>query len=129
MANEAVPLYRPGADLPCLTTASVTGKTFVDVSATKDSTTGKIKVATAAAGAAALGVAKYDVTHVSGGSLVSVLAGPGTIVPVTAGAAVTAGAEVEVGTGGKAITLASGRAVGKSLETGVNNTDMLIRLY
>jgi hypothetical protein len=50
-------------------------------------------------------------------------------VHVTGGAAITAGAEVEVGTGGKAITLASGRAVGQALETGANNTDTLIRLY
>ncbi len=129
MANEAIPLFRPGADITCLTTATVTGKTFVNVSATVDATTGLIKVAPAAAGVAALGVAAYDATHVSGGTRVAVIAGPGTILSVTAGAAVTAGAEVEVGTGGKAITLASGRAVGKSLETGVSDTDMLIRLY
>lgn len=126
MANEAIPLFRPGSDVTCLTTAAVTGKTFVDVSATVDSTTGLIKVATASAGARALGVATYDAAS---GARVPVIAGPGTIVYVTAGAAVTAGAEVEVGTSGKAITLASGKAVGKSLSTGANNADMLVRLY
>jgi hypothetical protein len=129
MANEAVPLFRPGADLTCLTTASVVGKTFVDISATRDATTGLLKVATAGAGVAALGVAAYDATHVSGGTRCRVIAGPGTIVHVTAGAAITAGAEVETNASGKVITLASGRAVGKALETGVNNTDTLIRLY
>jgi hypothetical protein len=129
MADESVPLYRPGADLTCLTTATVTGKTFVNVSATRDATTGLIKVAPAGAGVAALGVAAYTATHVTGGTRCRVIAGSGTILPVTAGAAVTAGAEVEVGTGGKAITLASGRAVGKSLETGSTDADMMIRLY
>jgi hypothetical protein len=128
MANEAVPLYRPGADVTCSTTASVVGKTFVDVSATRPAG-GLIQVAPAAAGVAAFGVAKYDATHVSGGTLVGVISGPGTIVPVTAGATVAFGVEVEVGTGGKAITLASGRAVGKALEAGTNNNDLLIRLY
>lgn len=128
MANEAVPLYRPGADLPCVTTATVTGKTFVNVSATRPAG-GLVQVAPAGAGVAALGVAKYDATHVSGGTPVGVITGPGTIVFVTAGASVSAGAEVEVGSGGKAITLASGKAVGKALEDGTNNNDMLIRLY
>lgn len=129
MANEAVPLFRPGADLTCLTTATVTGKTFVDVSATRDATTSLIKVAPAAAGVAALGVAAYDATHVSGGTRCRVIAGPGTVLFVTAGATVAFGVEVEVGTGGKAITLATGRAVGKALEAGTNNNDLLIRLY
>jgi len=126
VANEAIPLFRPGSDVTCLTTGAVTGKTFVDVSATVDSTTGLIKVATASAGAKALGVATYDAAS---GARVPVICGPGTIVHVTGGAAITAGAEVEVGTGGKVITLASGKAVGKSLGTGANNTDTLIRLY
>lgn len=126
MANEAIPLFRPGSDVTCLTTAAVTGKTFVDISATVDATTGLLKVATAAAGARALGVAAYDA---GSGARVPVIAGPGTIVYVTGGAGITAGAEVEVGTGGKVITLASGKAVGKSLGTGANNTDTLIRLY
>jgi hypothetical protein len=126
MANEAVPLFRPGADVTCLTTASVTGKTFVNVSATRDATPGLIKVATCAAAAAAFGVAKADAAS---GARLGVITGPGTIVPVTAGGAVTAGAEVEVDAAGKAITLASGKAVGKSVETGVASADMLIRLY
>lgn len=126
MANEAIPLFRPGSDVTCLTTAAVTGKTFVNISATVDATTGMIKVATASAGTRAFGVATYDA---GSGARVPVICGPGTIVHVTGGAAITAGAEVEVGTGGKAITLASGRAVGQALSTGANNTDTLIRLY
>lgn len=126
MANEAVPLYRPGGDLSCTTTAAVTGKTFAGVSATRDATTGKIKVATCTAAARALGVFAYDAASGAG---VPVIAGPGVILPVTAGGAITAGAQVEVGSGGKAVALASGIAVGLALETGSNNNDCMIRLY
>lgn len=124
--NECIPLFRPGSDVTALTTAAVTGKTFVDISATRDATEGLFKVATATAAARAWGVAAYDAAS---GARVPVIAGPGTIVPVTAGGAITAGAQVEVGANGKAVVLASGIAVGKALETGVNNTDCLIRLY
>lgn len=126
MANEAIPLFRPGADVTCLTTGAVTGKTFLDVSATTDATTGLTKVATCGAGVKAYGVAAYDAAS---GARVPVLTGPGLHVYVTAGATVAFGVEVEVGTGGKAITLASGKAVGKALAAGTNNNDLLIKLY
>ena len=124
--NECIPLFRPGSDVTCLTTAAVVGKTFVDISATRDATEGLFKVATATSAARAFGVAAYDAAS---GARVPVIAGPGTIVPVTAGGAITAGAEVEVGASGKAVTLASGKAVGKALETGANNVDCFVRLY
>lgn len=126
MANECIPLFRPGADVTCLTTGAVTGKTFVDISATRDATTGLFKVATAAAASKALGVAAYDAAS---GARVPVIAGPGHIVPVTARGAITAGAEVEVGGTGGIVTLASGKAVGKALETGSNGNDCFIELY
>lgn len=124
MANECTPLFRPGRDITVLTTAAVTGKTFVDVSATRDATTGLIKVATAAAGTKALGVAAYDIASGATGPILR-----GGILPVTAGGAITAGAEVEVGASGRAITLASGKAVGKAVETGTNGNDVLIAFY
>lgn len=126
MANEVTALFRPGGDVTVLTTAAVVGKTFVDISATRDVPTGLFKVATAAAGSKALGVATKDAAS---GARVVVIKAPGTILPVTAGAAIAFGAEVEVGTGGKVITLASGKAVGKALEAGTNNADVLISLY
>lgn len=126
MANESVPLYDPGADLTCLTTGAVTGKTFAGVSATRDATTGLIKVTTCTAAAKALGVFSKDAAS---GARVVVLARPGEIVPVTCGGAITAGAQVEVGSNGKAVVLASGIAVGQILETGVNAADALVRLY
>ena len=126
MANECIPLFRPGADVTCLTTGAVTGKTFVDISATRDAATGLFKVATAAAGAKAFGVATYDAAS---GARVPVIAGPGHIVPVTARATIAFGAEVEVGGTGGVITLASGKAVGKALEAGTNGNDIFIELY
>lgn len=123
MANESTPLFRPGRDITGLTTGAVTGKTFVDVSATRGAD-GMIKVATAAAGAKALGVAKYDAAS---GALVGILLGG--VVPVTAGGTIAFGAEVEVGSAGKAITLASGKAVGKAVEAGTNGNDIQIKFY
>lgn len=123
MANECTPLFRPGRDITGLTTGAVTGKTFVDVSATRGAD-GMIKVATAAAGAKAFGVAKYDAAS---GALVGILRGG--VIPVTAGGTIAFGAEVEVGTAGKAITLASGKAVGKAVEAGTNGNDIQIAFY
>lgn len=55
--------------------------------------------------------------------------GPGMIVPVTAGAAITAGQEVEVGTAGQAIPLAAGKSVGLAVDSAANGADAAIRLY
>lgn len=124
MANEAAPLFRPGKDITGLATANITGKTFVGISATRDASTGLIKVATATAAARAWGVAGCDIA--SGGT------GPilrGGVVPVTAGGTIAAGAEVEVGSGGKAVTLASGKAIGQAVEDGTNNNPVFIALY
>jgi hypothetical protein len=123
MANESKPLFRPGQEVTALTTGAVTGSTFVAVSATRDSTTGLVKVAAAGAGVKPFGVASADIASGAKG-----LIHRGGILFVTAGAAITAGAQVEVGTGGKAVTLASGVAVGTALETGSNNNPVLVAL-
>lgn len=135
MANECIPIYRPGADVTCLTTAAVTGKTFVNVSgplvvgnpaAGTDATL--IRVATAAAGARAFGVAVYDAA--SGARVPVITQGGGHVVPVTCGAAITAGAEVECNASGKAITLATGKALGKAVSTTTAaDTDVFVQLY
>ena len=126
MANECTPLFRPGADITCLTTGAVTGCTFVDISATRDTTEGLIKVATATAAGLSFGVAAYDAAS---GARVPVVRGKGSIVPVLCGGAITAGAEVEVGSGGKAVTIASGKARGRAVETGANGVVSFIELY
>lgn len=123
MANEAKPLFRPGVDVTALTTGAVTGKTFVGVSATRDTSTGLVKVATATAAAKPFGVASRDIASGDIGAIHR-----GGILFVTAGGSITAGAQVEVATGGKVVTLASGVPVGTALETGSNNNDVLIAL-
>jgi fructose-1,6-bisphosphatase/inositol monophosphatase family enzyme len=123
MANECKPLFRPGDEVTVLTTGAVTGSTFVDVSATRDATTGLVKVATASAGARAFGVASYDIASGAKGSVQRE-----GLVFVFARAAITAGAEVEVGGTGGVITLASGKSVGKALETGSNGNLVLVAL-
>lgn len=123
MANECKPLFRPGQEVTALATAGITGSTFVGVSATRDATTGLVKVATCTAAAKPFGVATYDAA--SGATLPVQRGG---LLFVTAGDAITAGAQVEVGSGGKAVTLASGVAVGQALETGSNNNPVLIAL-
>lgn len=123
MANECKPLFRPGQDVTALTTGAVTGKTFVGVSATRDATTGLVKVATCTAAAKAFGVASRDIGSGEIGTIHR-----GGVLFVTAGGSITAGAQVEVGSGGKAVALSSGVAVGHALETGSNNNDVLIAL-
>lgn len=127
MANECIPLYRPGADLTCLTTAAVTGKRFVELSAdTLNATTGALaSVAHATAAGPALGVAAYDAAITT---RVPVIRGKGVIVPVACAGTIAIGAYVEVGTAGKAVTLASGKAVARALQAGSNNNDALVEL-
>ncbi|WP_072814284.1 capsid cement protein [Rhodococcus zopfii] len=124
MANECAPLFRPGRDVTVLTTAAVTGKTFVGVSGNRDAATGLIKAAPATAAAKAFGVAAYDA---GSGKTVPIIRGG--IVPVTAGGTIAAGAQVEVGASGRAVTLASGIAVGYAVDGGSSGTDVLIALY
>lgn len=122
MANEAKPLFRPGADVTVKTTAAVTGKTFVDVTAASDAD-GLLKAATSSAAVKPFGVAARDIASGDVGLVIR-----GGIVNVTAGGSISVGAQVEVGSGGKAVTLASGVAVGKALSVGSSNADVLIAL-
>ena len=122
MANESTPLFRPGQAVTVLATAAVTGRTFVGVSATR-SGSGHVRAATAAQGTKAFGVAARDI----GSGEIGTIERAG-ILHVTAGGAITAGARIEVGAGGKAVALSSGVAVGQALETGVNNNPVLIAL-
>ena len=134
MANECIPLYRPGADLTCTAGGAITGKTFVKVSAALvagnpasnvDSTL--LTVVTDTAGAKDLGVADYDVAS---GARVPVIVGPGHVVPVTCGAAVTAGSEVEANASGQAITKSAGVALGLALSTTTGSgQDLFVKLY
>jgi hypothetical protein len=110
----------------------VTGKRFVKVSANRQAgpalntstSGGNISIAPATAAGAVLGVAAWDGAV---GELVDVRRGG--VVPVTASGAITAGDRVEVATGGKAATLASGIAVGYAVSGAADGDDAQIALY
>jgi hypothetical protein len=128
MANESIPLYRPGADLTATVGAGgVTGKTFVDISAAVGAATGaNATVVTATAAGLTVGVASRDTTA---GAKVHVLRGKGSIVPVTAGGNIAVGAEVEVGASGRAVTINTGKARGRAWSAGAAGSDVFIELY
>lgn len=74
----------------------------------------------AAAGAKALGIAEVDAAQ---GEQASV--STHGILLVTAGAAIAAGAEVEVGAAGKAVTKAAGISNGYALDTAAADGDVI----
>lgn len=127
MANDCIPLYRPGADLTAVASADVTGKRFVDITGPVNAKNGTLMTAAPATAAGkALGVAARDAVS---GARFPIILGPGHVVPVTAGGAVTAGDEVEAGTDGKAVKLASGESLGRALSTAVaDGDDVFVRL-
>lgn len=135
--NECIPFYEPGGALTCECEAAVIGKRFVDISddiqgtgspgLTTDVDGGNLVVSPASAGGTAFGVAKYNAAI---NEKVGVWTQPGIIVPVTADGAITAGAEVEVGTAGKAKTKgAANRGVGRAVADAADGADAMIQLY
>lgn len=127
MANEAIPAYRPGADVTVIASGAIVGKTFVNISAALDVVAGTPATAvTATAAGLTIGVASRDAAS---GSKVGIIRGPGIIVPVTAGGAIAVGAEVEVGAGGKAVAFSAGVKRGRAWSAGTNNNDVYVELY
>jgi hypothetical protein len=137
--NVCHPMFGTGEPITGHTSAAVVGKTFAAISGPIQSgpnittvalsTTfdgGNIVVATAAAKAKAIGVFAYDRAI---NEPVPVLYKAGGVLPLTAGEAITAGEQVEVGAAGKPIKLAAGTAVGVAVTTAANGEDVFIRLY
>ena len=122
MAGECKPYYQPGTTITGrLDTLAALGKTFAMVDAAGSpvfapdalSTTtegGNVPVKQCTAAAKAFGVFQRDKAN---GQLVGIFRSG--VVPVLSGAAVTAGAEVEVDAASKCIDLAAGIPVGRSL--------------
>ena len=138
MANECVPYYDPGKHITGKATAAITGKRFLMIDTTQTganawapeglkstATPNVVPVKQATAGVKVLGVAQRDKAN---GELVTVI-GEG-VVPVTCGAAITPGQEVETDANGKAIPLNTGKAVGLCLNhvTAADQT-AAIKLY
>jgi hypothetical protein len=121
--NEKIAYYDPGDDISCIVEAAVTGGRFVKVSDPKkiasqalanDTLGGNVVVSHCAAGEKAFGVSSYDQPAV-GGHL-GVARGH-KVFPVEAGAAMTAGDEVQSDATGRAITLAAGKPCGVVLNS------------
>lgn len=120
--NVATPLFHPAHHVTARATGTVIGKRFVNISAdTGDD--GMIQVALAGAGVAAFGVAAADIA--TGATGLILCAG---ILPVTAGGTITAGSEVEVDATGRAVALASGKAVGQAVESATVGADVMVAL-
>jgi hypothetical protein len=104
-------------------TANITGKRFVapsgDVTGGPGLSTDNqnlYRMATCGAGLKPAGVAKYDVSS-------------GRIVPVTTGAAIVAGVQVQSDGAGAAITLASGVPAGLAMSGAGSGADCQVKLY
>jgi len=135
---DCIPFYEPGGKLTGHTTAAVEGRRFLKVSGNRQSGPGLVpdpltlgdgsnyRVAHADAGGFAIGVAAWTAAI---NTKVTVHAVPGMIVPVDAGADITAGAEVEVGVAGRAIPKASGIAVGRAMTAATNGGVAEVRIY
>lgn len=108
--NECIPYFEDADRVTGHCTATVRGKRFVVVSGNLQ-TDNNIAVAEAGAGGAAFAVSGYDGAT---GAKIPLISG-NQIVPVTAGAALTAGQEVQSDATGRAIPLAAGKSLGKVL--------------
>jgi hypothetical protein len=132
LVNDCVPYKRPGEDLSAKATAAVIGKRFVKVSGNR--TSGPL-LATTAEGSVyqaqqcvlndrAIGVSAWDAAI---NEIFNVIVAG--IVPVTSGAAIVAGAEVQADANGKAITLAAGKSLGVCMNgVGAADVDAEIKL-
>ena len=123
-SNPMHDIYNPGTDITAVATEAISGKTIVKV--TGPMVSGLIQVAPAAAGEAAIGVAKYDADK---GDKVGIARGAGRVVTITAGAAVTAGQEVEIDAKSTASPKSDGQAIGVAVDDAEAGEDAKISLY
>ena len=120
---DVTPYHFPGDSITCHAEAAVVGGRFVDVTGPR--VDGNYQVSHATAAAKAIGVASRDKAI---GEKVMVFGGPGTIIDVQAGAALTAGDRIQVGANGTAAVLAAGVEVGVAMDDIANGAHGPIRL-
>lgn len=139
LTHDVYPFYEPGGFPTCSCTTAVTGKRLVTISGNRTSGPGLSDTAEGgvyrvkqvdAIGQWAVGVAKTDQVI---NKLVGVIASPGIVVPITAGAAIAAGDEVMADATGRVITFVAGAGrfpVGRAMTAaGAADTDAEIKLY
>ena len=123
--NEVLPLYRPVNDVTGVATAPVTGGQFVDIDGTL---VGLLpSVTTAAAGARSFGVAATDSDPKT--NRVAIIRGAKVILPVTAGGAIAAGDEIQVGPNGSAVRKAAGVVGGRAVSTAASGESVYVELH
>lgn len=125
MANDCIPFYDDADIVSGICSAAVTGKRFVKISGNRAGAGSNLSIAHADAGGRKFGVSGFDGAI---GEYVPVYHAPGVIVPVLAGAAITAFDEVMVGANGVAIPATARADSGPaSLVTGVVGSNNAIR--
>lgn len=120
---DVTPYWIPGDTITCHASAAVTGGRFVGVSGAP--VDGNPRVAHAGAAGRVIGVAARDAAT---GAKVMVFAGPGTIVPVEAGATLAAGADVSSDATGRAAAagaIIAGTALSDAADAGAT---VMVRL-
>jgi hypothetical protein len=144
MANECIPSVEAAytQKITAHADAALTGKCFVapltqyqnaqapglaaDPLAAGDGSNLRTPGLPTAAGQVA-GVCAYDVA--SGGKA-SIIRGAGTILPVTSGAAITVGAELQVDGSGRVVPYSAGKKVGIAHTAAAGaGTDVMVELY
>jgi hypothetical protein len=138
-ANECIPLYDDGDEIPVHAANALTGKRFavitgrqsgyaagtgINIGLDTSSTGGNYTADVPAASVACAGVVAYDCAS---GDKVTLLRRK--VLPVTCGATVTVGSQVEVDNAGRVINLASGKAVGLALTGNTVGLDAEILVY
>lgn len=101
--NPAVPFWDEGNTFTGHASAAVTGKRFVSISGPRVDGNPSVAHAVGSATVKAVGVSAYDAAS---GAKVTVYSGPGIVMPVTAGEAITAGAPVYSAADGRAVDTA-----------------------
>lgn len=135
MANDAIAYYEPGADLTGHCDTAVTGKRCLKITANKQPASfglaptavgGNIRVAHADAAGRIVGVSAFDTPA---GGKVGIKRASKLVIPITAGAAITAFQEVEVGAAGVVVPKAAGVAIGVAIADAANGADCAVSLY
>lgn len=141
--NAVIPLFEPGARITGAATAAVSAGKFVKISADMQQSplltvsspiTGGnvVQCAQCVAGDKAFGVAGYDAVNV--GDTFPVINGPGIVVPMTAGATITAGNKVMSDANGNPVPWTSAaseanNANGLAVSSAANAAVVFVRLY
>lgn len=126
MANDLIPFKEHANRVTCTPSAAVQGKRFVSISGDRQPD-GTYTIAPTAAGGKAFGVACWDAPI--GGRVTVVTVQAGDIVPVVAGAALTAGQSVMSDADGDAVVATAGATgLGIVLTGCANGADAQVHL-